>query len=732
MLSVKLNLFKDHQSVLETKKQRSFKNFDRTRFEELFLQTSTVTDPADNVDDYIEQFNESMIKVLDEIAPVKTVTNRRGKKKSPWLSEAAEKAKRERRRHERKWKRTKSEADRIAYRAACRSANTLIMESRRNFFADMISGASNNLRTLWRTVNGILHPLVSAGVSSLSSNTLADFFIGKVSKTIQTIKTKLDLLGISRSPDTLYHGMPFDTMRPVSASEVRKLISSMPNKTSPLDLLPTNILKSCADFLSPFIATMANLSFDTGTFPNCFKIAQVKPILKKQGLDVGDPASYRPISNLHTLSKLLERLFLARLQPHLASTGRMDPYQSAYRSRCSTETALLKVASDLYDGMDNGRVSILVTLDISAAFDTIDTSILLERMETYFGVTGRALQWIFSYLEQRKQTVMVDGVGSPVVTLPAGVPQGSVLGPVLFSAFIAPLADVIDSFHILHHQYADDTNLYHSFSTLDQRGCLDHVSDCLNSVNNWFLTNGLLVNPGKSDSIFIGTSVRVKRMDGPGVVMGGTPIPLSETVKSLGVVLDQQLTFEKHVKNVCRICNFHIKSLRSLRPSLDFKTAETIGRSIVMSKMDYCNSLLAYTSKRNVYRLQMVQNNLARLVFRSDYRQSASPILTSLHWLPIEQRIKYKITTMVFKSRINLLPDYLSRNLKVFASIRPIRLSMQNTYVIPRVNTEVARHSFNYAGAKLWNELSNELRSTDSYIEFRNLLKTYYFKLCIL
>ena len=87
---------------------------------------------------------------------------------------------------------------------------------------------------------------------------------------------------------------------------------------------------------------------------------------------------------------------------------------------------------------------------------------------------------------------------------------------------------------------------------------------------------------------------------------------------------------------------------------------------------------------------------------------------------------------MVFKSRINLLPDYLSRNLKVFASIRPIRLSMQNTYVIPRVNTEVARHSFNYAGAKLWNELSNELRSTDSYIEFRNLLKTYYFKLCIL
>ena len=180
----------------------------------------------------------------------------------------------------------------------------------------------------------------------------------------------------------------------------------------------------------------------------------------------------------------------------------MDPYQSAYRMQSSSETALLKVASDLYGGMDDGRVSILVTLDISAAFDTIDASILLERMEVYFGVTGRALQWLSSYLTQRRQCMKMDGVLSPVSMLPSGVPQGSVLGPVLFSAFIAPLADVIDSFHISHHQYADDTNLYHSFSASDQQSCLETVSECLNSVKNWFLTNGLLVNSGKSDSIY--------------------------------------------------------------------------------------------------------------------------------------------------------------------------------------------------------------------------------------
>ena len=164
-------------------------------------------------------------------------------------------------------------------------------------------------------------------------------------------------------------------MTPVTESEFCRLISSMPSKTSPLDSSPVNILKSLADFISPYIAHMANLSFSTGTFPAKFKTAQVTPILKKQGLDIDIPANYRPISNLLTLSKLLEKLYLSRLKPHLASTGRMDPCQSAYRSNCSTETALLKVTSDLCGSMDNGHVSMLVTLDISAAFDTIDSSI---------------------------------------------------------------------------------------------------------------------------------------------------------------------------------------------------------------------------------------------------------------------------------------------------------------------------------------------------------------------
>ena len=246
MLSCNLNLRRVHQPVLEVKKQRSFKHFNVNQFKELLYKTEIVTDPADDVDEYVRQYNDSISTVLDKLAPLKTVTNRRGKKNNTWLSEDAKKAKRKRRRLERRWCRTKSERDRVAYRESCRTANTLIMDSRKNFYAELISNASDNMRSLWRTVNGILHPNVVVNIVGLSSKVLADYFISKVSKTIQTIRDKVNILHIVRCSDPRYEGKQMDTLTLVTRErrqEARdnevpgrvKLISSLPNKTSPLD-----------------------------------------------------------------------------------------------------------------------------------------------------------------------------------------------------------------------------------------------------------------------------------------------------------------------------------------------------------------------------------------------------------------------------------------------------------------------------------------------------------------
>ena len=190
---------------------------------------------------------------------------------------------------------------------------------------------------------------------------------------------------------------------------------------------------------------MANLSFVGCRFPAVFKTAQVLPLLKKPGLDKEQMSSYRPISNLVTISKVIERLVLDRLQPHLLSSPNYARLQSAYRRGHSAETALLHVMNTVYTAADSKKITALVGLDISAAFDTIHHDALVSRLESQFGVVGAASSWLRSYLHGRQQFVCIGGHSSPVTQCDCGVPQGSVLGPLLFTAYVSPVGELIES-----------------------------------------------------------------------------------------------------------------------------------------------------------------------------------------------------------------------------------------------------------------------------------------------
>ena len=179
----------------------------------------------------------------------------------------------------------------------------------------------------------------------------------------------------------------------------------MSSKSSPLDYVSTSLLKSCASTFSILISHLANLSFDQAAFPSKFKHALITPLLKKPGLSKSDPSNFRPISNLNTIGKILECLALARLLPHLSISPSFSPLQSAYRKFHSTETALLKLTNDIMDAIDSGKVKILAALDMSAAFDTLDHTTLLHRLEHTFGLSGTVHTWIHSYLTNRSSFV---------------------------------------------------------------------------------------------------------------------------------------------------------------------------------------------------------------------------------------------------------------------------------------------------------------------------------------
>ena len=234
-----------------------------------------------------------------------------------------------------------------------------------------------------------------------------------------------------------------------------------------LDAAPTRLLKESAvlDCALPHMLHVVIESLGSSVVPACLKMAVITPILKKPSLCVNSLKNFRPISNLPFLGKVIEKVVAAQLSSHLSAHGIHDPMQSAYRPGHSTETALLRIQDGINRGLDAGVGSLLALLDLSAAFDTIDHTILLERLEAVAGIRGAALAWLRSYLHGRTQSVIINGVRSTTVDLSTGVPQGSVLGPLLFLVYAIPLRSVIGRHPGVRHQgYADDRQLYTQFN----------------------------------------------------------------------------------------------------------------------------------------------------------------------------------------------------------------------------------------------------------------------------
>ena len=300
---------------------------------------------------------------------------------------------------------------------------------------------------------------------------------------------------------------------------------------------------------------------------------------------------------------------------------------------------MLKITDDIFAGFDDHQSTILVALDQSAAFDCVDHKTLISRLENTFGVTESALDWIRSYLDARSTFVRWKQNSADVFPLDSGVPQGSSLGPLLFSLYVAPLSAVINSFGVSHHQYADDTQIYIAVSRADVSDKVGLLQDCTAGVHSWLQMNGLQLNPIKSEVIqFMATRGRDKVDDVTSVQVSNAVIQPVSSIRSLGVTLDRKLSFDQHVNNTCRSCYHHIRALRHIRESLPEEVVKTVACSVIGSRLDYCNALLAGMSKSNFTKLQRVQNTLARVVLRRGKFEHITPALKELHWLPVQYR----------------------------------------------------------------------------------------------
>ena len=415
-----------------------------------------------------------------------------------------------------------------------------------------------------------------------------------------------------------------------------------------------------------------------------------------------------------------------QLKNYLHTNNLFPTNQSAYRQSHCTETALLRVMNDLLLEADNNNNSILALLDLSSAFDTIDHNILIKRLAFSYGINEKALQWIQSFLIGRSQSVITHAGISQVSTLKWGVPQGSVLGPLLFILYTKPLNSLTKKYNISNQSFADDTQLQKSSSMDRISQSLSNMKCCISQIKIWMSANKLKLNDEKTEVLFIHSNSKDTILSK--FIIGEVSIPFSSHARNLGVVLTDNLSLEKHVSIVCRSAFIQLRNISNIRQYLDISSTKTLMSSLVLSKLDYCNSLLFGTPKKVIHKLQKVQNSAAKIVFGAKKYDHVSPLLKKLHWLPITFRIEYKIASLCFKffSDSNF-PDYLSEVLTVYSPNRNLRSSSDCRLLLPKQSKKktCGNRSFSYAAPYVWNSLPYSLRHSKSLNQFKKSLKTF-------
>ncbi|XP_056444340.1 uncharacterized protein LOC130380935, partial [Gadus chalcogrammus] len=519
--------------------------------------------------------------------------------------------------------------------------------------------------------------------------------------------------------------------RTISFRNIKLINRKAKTTTCQLDPLPTSLVKACLPSISPMITNIINSSLTTGTVPPTLKLAAITPILKKPGADPTDLNHYRPISNLPFISKTLERVVAAQLQSHLDTNNLHEPFQSGFRPKHSTETALVKITNDLLLAADSGLLTILILLDLSAAFDTISHPLLLDRLAG-IGITGAALSWFTSYLTGRQQFVQLSNHKSGCSGVSLGVPQGSVLGPLLFTTYLLPLGTLLRHHGVHFHCYADDTQVYISTKPTAAIPPTSLIT-CLEEIRSWLSRNFLKLNGNKTEALLIGsksTLTKSQHTPAPLIIIDGFPVPFSSKVKSLGVILDNTLSFAPHIHNITRTAFFHLRNIARLRPSLTQSSTEILVHSFVTSRIDYCNALLTGLPTKLINRLQIIQNSAARIITRTKSSDHITPVLIQLHWLPVHYRIQYKTLLLTYKALHNLAPSYLCDLLQEYTPSRSLRSTSAGLLCIPISRlTSMGARSFSCSAPRLWNSLPPHIKQSDTITTFKSQLKTHLFKL---
>ena len=708
----------------KTSKSRCFKKFNEVEF----INTIKNIDwnqicSIDDVNDAVNQWQTLFNKACNKHAPFKE--KRIKGHLPPWINSEFLKLSKDRDYHFAKAHKTNNQEDWSKAKYLRNKVNNMRYYLKKNYCNDAIVDNMNDSKKLWKTIKKIVpsSSKTSSGPTSIlskddkciqattDSKNMANEFNKYFTSIGNELGSKFNESNIKCPCNSVCSEQYCSTNKfkfnVISADFVLDQIYNMPNGKSPgLDTYNVRLLKLAAPFIAKCLTHICNLSLCKSTFPEEWKQAKVTPIFKSG--DKTDVGNYRPISVLPIVSKIIERAVHDQLYVYLSNAGLLSNAQSGFRKNHSTSTILLDVQDYILKNMDDGYVTGVIFLDLKKAFDTVNHDILIKKLKQH-GVDNNELSWFQSYLNNRSQTVSVNSTLSDFESINIGIPQGSILGPLLFILFVNCLPQAVDT-KCKTVMYADDTSLLCKAKNINDLKV--QLESCMDSVADWFKANKLTLNVDKTKFMIFGSNVMLERFQDMQLMYGNNIIERVDEFKYLGVKFDSNLSWSAHVDYLCKNISKRIGIIRRVKHFLPLETIVLLSNALVLQQFDYGSTVWSNFSSEFHSKLQVLHNNLARTILSADIRTPISDLMGALKWIKLDGRWYNQLLLIVYKCLQNLSPEYLSSQFEFVhnSHTHVTRNHSSNTLIVPKFRSNSGMRTFHVRVAYAWNSLPPEIR----------------------
>lgn len=649
--------------------------------------------------------------------------------KHPWITSGLLSSSDEKHRLYNNYVKNPTPENKLRYVSFRNKFKSVLKLSKKNFFSNKFQEASNNVKETWKVLNmllnkanntSIIKEVIQNGTSYTTpldiANKLNEYFIN-IGRNIQaSIKTNISYttyLKKIKSPPQSF------ALWDATREEVINILKNLkPKQSRGHDGLSMKMLKSLADILSGPLCDIFNSILRLAVFPDELKTAKVIALFKTGAKT--DVTNYRPISLLPSSSKVFERLLHSRLYNYLNKYELLIPNQYGFRHNHSTTLAVLDIQDKVTSALENRQSSVGIFLDLSKAFDSIDHSILIDKLNHY-GIRGHALELFKSYLTNRKQFVVMQNQRSNLEDIHYGVPQGSILGPLLFILYINDITTASDHFQYI--LFADDTNLFLTHKDNDQLFTIANAE--LKVIYQWFKSNKLLLNGKKSSFIHFSYN----NSESKPLFIDNDKINEVNDTKFLGVMIDKELKWGPHISNLCKKLSKSVGIITRLRNELDSQTMLTLYFSLIYTHLTYCNIVWGSADNKHINKVSVLQNRFFRLL---KHTTNNSHIKTTLIYkqhdcLKLKDIHKLNSCLFMFKLKYNLLPPSCNKYLVTYNNhnTRSMPRSINNfTHGIARL--KVTNNYIKFLGPRIWSEIPNQFKSLIKISTFKLSLKKWF------